>query len=174
MREMWQNCEDLAASLTIPEPFDLQTFVDDLGERRGRPIEFIPLNTEPEKPCGLLASTDRADYIFYAANTTPLHRLHIQCHEIAHLLRGHTGTSALDIELAKLLMPSLPASVIERVLGRTVYSATQEHDAELLATLIMRRIGRTPSLRPPATPDITATLIRLSNLFDASQHQRRG
>ena len=121
-REMWRGCDKVAATLTIPDPFDFETFVNILGAERGRPIELIPVVTEPGKPCGMLASTSRADYIFYASNTTAFHQLHIQCHEVAHLLRQHTGTSALEAEVASLLMPSLSADVIARVLGRTVYS----------------------------------------------------
>jgi hypothetical protein len=174
MREMWRSCEDVAASLTIPDPWDFETFVQILGTDRGRRIELIPVVTEPAKPCGLLVSTDRADYIFYAANTTQLHQLHIRCHEVAHLLRGHAGTAALDSAVAALLMPSLPASVIERVLGRTVYSAEEEHDAELLASLIMRRIGHTPHPRREARPEVTDTLTRLTGVFDSRPRVRRG
>jgi hypothetical protein len=116
-----------------------------------------------------LVSTDRADYICYAANTTPLHQLHIQCHEVAHLLRGHTGGTALDPELAGLLMPSLPASVIERVLGRTVYTAAEEQDAELLASLIMRRIGHVRHPQHTARPDVVTTLSRLSSVFGSHE-----
>jgi hypothetical protein len=114
-------------------------------------------------------STDRADYIFYATNTTPLHQLHIQCHELAHLLHGHCGTGALDIEVAALLMPSLPSSVIERVLGRTVYSTDEEQDAELLASLIMGRIGHIRPLRAPRS-DMAAPLAQLAGVFDHQHH----
>jgi len=173
-KEMWRSCADVAAALTIPEPFDFQTFVDILGAERNRPIELIPAITEPGTPCGLLASTQRADYIFYAANTTSLHQLHIQCHELAHLLRHHTGTAVVEAEVAHLLMPSLPVSVIERVLGRTVYSDAEEHDAELLASLIMQRIGRTARPGRPVTPAIADTLTRLGDVFDRPLPPRRG
>jgi hypothetical protein len=174
MREMWRSCEDVAASLTIPEPWDFGTFVKILGDERGRRIELIPVVAEPGQPCGLLVSTDQADYIFYAANTTQLHQLHIGCHEVAHLLRGHGGTTALDVDVSRLLMPSLPASVIERVLGRTVYSAAEEHDAELLASLIMRRIGRTQQPRREVRPEVAETLTRMAGVFDSQPRLRHG
>lgn len=168
MRQMWRTCEEIAASLTIPNPWDSEVFVKLLGEQRHRRIELLPVVTEPGTPCGLLVSTDRADYIFYAANTTTLHQLHIQCHEVAHLLRGHAGTTALDTDVAALLMPSLPASVVERVLGRTVYSAEEEYDAELLASLIMRRIGRAPTRRRDIHGSGADNLGRLSGVFDST------
>lgn len=169
MRELWRSCGDVAASLTIPEPFDFDVFVRTLAADRGRPIELVPVTAEPGYPCGLLVSTHRADYICYASNTTPLHQLHIQCHEVAHLLRGHGRMSALEAEVAALLMPSLPTSVIERVLGRTVYSTEEEQDAELLASLIMRRIGHVRQQPDPATPTGSA-LVRLTGVFE---HQPR-
>jgi hypothetical protein len=174
MREMWRSCEDVAASLTIPDPWDFETFVKALGDERGRRIELIPVVTEPGQPCGLLVSTNQADYIFYAANTTQLHQLHIRCHEVAHLLRGHGGTTALDVDVSRLLMPSLPASVIERVLGRTVYSAEEEHDAELLASLIMRRIGRAQQPRREVRPEVAETLTRMAGVFDSQPRLRHG
>lgn len=173
-REMWRGCDEIAATLTIPDPFDFQTFVDILGAERERPVELIPVTTEPGKPCGLLASTSCADYIFYAANTTAFHQLHIQCHEVAHLLRQHAGTSVLEATVASLLMPSLPAEVIERVLGRTVYSDEEEHDAELLASLIMRRVGHTARPRRPVRPEMAETLSRLTTVFDHQPPTRRG
>lgn len=162
-RQAWRTFEEIAAGLTIPDPWDTKAFLTILGQERGRPIELRPVITRPGTPCGLLLSTDRADYVFYASNTTPFHQLHIQCHETAHLLCGHIGTIALDSQVAALLMPSLPTSVIERVLGRTVYSAEQEHDAELLGSLIMKRIARTSSRGRPHDPD---NLGRLSGIFD--------
>lgn len=169
MREMWRSSAAIAASLTIPDPFDFDAFVATLAADRCRPIELVPVTAEPGNPCGLLISTHRADYICYASNTTALHQLHIQCHEVAHLLRGHGGTSALETEVAGLLMPSLPTSVIERVLGRTVYSTADEHDAELLASLIMRRIGHVRQRPDPTTPTAGA-LARLTGVFE---HQPR-
>ncbi|HEX5115763.1 MAG TPA: hypothetical protein VFW65_11255 [Pseudonocardiaceae bacterium] len=165
-QQVERGFEAIVASLRIPQPWNFTEFAINLGIDSGRPIELIPVTTEPGKPCGLLVSTERADYICYAANMTPLHQLHIQCHEIAHLLRGHTGTAAIDTQLTQLLMPSLPASVIERVLGRTTYTAQEEHDAELLGSLIMRRIGRHSEVRREVRPAAAATLARLAGVFD--------
>jgi hypothetical protein len=174
MRKMWRSCEEIAAGLTIPDPWDFGVFVNALSAEHGRRIELIPVITGPGLPCGLLVSTDRTEYILYAADTTPLHQLHIQCHEVAHLLRGHTATTALDTQFAALLMPSLSTSLIERVLGRTVYSAEEEHDAELLASLIMRRIGHARRRHDDVQPDMAHALTRLTSVFDTRPRARRG
>lgn len=168
-----QSCEDVVAGVSVPEPWDFRAFVNSLGAAPHRPIELIPVTADPTQPSGLLVSTDRADYIFYAANTTPLHQLHIQWHELAHLLRGHSGTMALDRQVTALLMPSLPASVVERVLGRTVYSTVEEHEAELFATLIMRRLGRTQRGRT-ARPDVATALTGLACVLDILPGRTRG
>lgn len=171
---LWRSCERIAASLAIPSPWDFRKFLNIVGTQHGRKIELIDVASEPGKPCGLLVSTERTDYIFSAANTTALHQLHIRCHEIAHLLRGHASTGALDVDLTRLLMPSLPDSVIRRVLGRTAYSAEQEREAELLGSLIMRRIGHHPHPRRPATPAVADTVARLSSVFDHRPVGRHG
>lgn len=167
-RDLWRHCHQIVAQLTIPDPFDMTTFVGAVAARRGRPIEMIPVTTEPGTPCGLLATTHRADYIVYAANTTALHREHIQLHEIAHLVCGHAGTAELSPQVAALLMPTLPIDLVHRILGRTTYTERQEQEAELLASLIRypRSPNRTPvSARPPAGVEITTVLHRLGGLF---------
>ncbi|MEK8171609.1 hypothetical protein NKH77_25790 [Streptomyces sp. M19] len=52
-------------------------------------------------------TTDRADYILYAADTTALHRQHILLHEAAHLLCGHDRAGPPDCSAVRLLAPSL-------------------------------------------------------------------
>ena len=164
---VWREVSNVAAELTIPDPFDLQAFVDAASAARRKPIELIPLDTEQTTPCGLLAATDRADYIFYAANTSGLHVEHIVVHEIAHLLMGHQGTTplAMDTTVLNLLMPSLPTEVIRRVLGRTVYAEAEEQQAELLASLVLHRTRQAITSRPPAPADMTETVARLSDIF---------
>lgn len=75
--------------------------------------------------------------------------------------------------MTALLMPSLPASVVERVLGRTVYSETQECDAERLASLIMRRIGHIRRGQIPRT-HVTTALSGLAGVLDFGTGRPRG
>lgn len=145
---LWWRSRRVADGLELPSPFDPAAFVALLAERRGRPIELLPITVRHSLPCGLLATTDRADYILYAADTTALHRQHIVLHETAHLLWGHAGTS--DPASLGLLTPHLTGSLVRRVLGRTVYTEPQEQEAEFLASLILQRALRND--RGPGAP----------------------
>ncbi|KNB52288.1 ParH-like protein [Streptomyces caatingaensis] len=140
-----RRCRALAAGLELPVPFDAAALAAAVARRRGRPVELMPTAWRPGLPCGLLISAEQADYIVYVADTPPLHRAHILVHELAHLLCGHRGTASGE------LLPHLPAGLAGRVLGRTVYSAPQEREAELLASLILQRAVWTDS--PAARPD---------------------
>jgi hypothetical protein len=134
----------------LPEPFQIDVLLDALAARRGRPIELLPVRARHDIPCGLLVSTDRADYIVYSADTSALHQQHILLHEAAHILCGHqdachstisTGTAAT----AAALVPRLDPGLVRRVLGRTIYTEPQEQEAELVASLILSRATRHPS-----------------------------
>ncbi|MEU9793986.1 ParH-like protein [Streptomyces sparsogenes] len=158
---LWWRSRRLVDGLDLPSPFDPAAFVALLSERRGRPIELLPVTVRGSLPCGLLATTDRADYICYAADTTDLHRQHIVLHEAAHLLWGHEGTA--DPAVVGLLTPHLTASLVRRVLGRTVYTQPQEREAEYLASLIRQRALRND--RGPGAP--SAAQARLGPLVGA-------
>ncbi|GAB2691048.1 hypothetical protein GCM10010442_05560 [Kitasatospora kifunensis] len=122
-------------ALELPVPFDAVRFITGLAERRGRPIELIPVSGRVNLPCGLLVTTDEADCILYSADTTPLHQQHILLHEAAHLIcRHHESAPA-----TQTLLPHLTGALVQRVLGRTVYSEPQEREAELVASLILHR-----------------------------------
>jgi hypothetical protein len=173
----------LANGLTLPEPFDACEFVASVAARRGRPIELMPVNAPTGGPCGLLMSTERADYILYPTNTTALHRRHILLHEVGHLLCGHVGSdagadgAAIDAAAGRELLPNLSSELIRRVLGRTTYSEVEEREAELLASLIAQRVGREEGVRDLAAPDerdgeIADGVARLDLLFGGKPRRR--
>jgi hypothetical protein len=87
----------------------------------------------------VLVSTERAEYIGYPADTTPLHQRHIVLHEVGHLLCGHRGGSTLSPATERSLMPHLSGELVRRVLGRDGYTEPQEREAELFATLVAAR-----------------------------------
>jgi hypothetical protein len=160
-RRLWERSRKFAEGVELPRPFDAEVFIAALAERRGRPIGVLPVSVPSSAPCGLLVTTDRADYILYTADTTGFHRQHILLHEAAHLLCGHDLVAPADSAAARLLLPGLSPALVRRVLGRTAYSQPQEQEAELLASLILHRAqleGARPPLRDLAQ-DLAGSLV---------------
>ncbi|MEU5613551.1 ParH-like protein [Streptomyces sparsogenes] len=173
-KPLWQRCRRLVDGLDLPTPFDMDEFIGRLARTRGRPIDLMPVAARPHLPCGLLVTTDRADRILYPADTTPLHQQHIQLHEVAHLLCGHHETSPAASSAAEVLLPHLPASLVQRVLGRTVYTEPQEEEAELVASLILHRaaeLDRADAARRSSTGPEEA---RLRSLFGSPEQREPG
>jgi hypothetical protein len=80
------------------------------------------------------------DYVFYEHETSQLHREHIILHELGHLLCEHQPTEVIDAEVVAQLFPHLNPAVVHRVLGRTTYTAVEEQEAEMLASLVRERV----------------------------------
>ncbi|MEU9448713.1 ParH-like protein [Streptomyces sp. NPDC048277] len=141
-RRMWRRVRTLLEGLALPDPFDAETFLALLAERRGRPIQVLPVTVDVGVPCGLLVTTDHTDYILCTPGTSALHRQHILVHEAAHLLCGHDRSPAPEAPGVRALLPGLSPDLVRRVLGRTVYAESAEQEAELLASLILHRVLR--------------------------------
>ncbi|MGW4652205.1 ParH-like protein [Kitasatospora sp. NPDC004289] len=172
-RRLWRRCRELAATLTLPDPFELPALGEVLSVHLGRPVEFLPLPAGAAGTCGVLISTERAEYIGYPTDTTPLHQQHIVLHEVGHLLCGHQDArSSADGPggggVAGLL-PHLSGELVRRVLGRSAYDSAQEQEAELFASLVLHRAaglrGRAGSgaARPGEESE---EAVRLGGVFD--------
>lgn len=161
---LWEKYRQVMGDTSLPRPFDEVALVARLAERRGRPIELIPVDTRPNLPCGLLMVTDHADCIVYATDTTVLHQRHILLHEAAHLVCGHDRAASGPVPGGTdALLSHLPDALVRRVLGRTVYTEPQEHEAELLASLICSRAAR-----EAGAPQLAeGQQRRLGSMFDA-------
>ncbi|MCZ4119444.1 ParH-like protein [Streptomyces sp. H39-S7] len=166
-KALWRRCRRTVAELPLPRPFDAADFTDALAEQRGRPLVLVPLPPHACTPCGMLVTTDRADYIGYPTSTSALHQQHILLHEVGHLVCGHAGVAHLGSSASRVLLPHLSGELVQRVLGRTVYSDVQEQEAELIASLALHRPARKVRrsrdtwLAPDADLDIAAAFARL-------------
>lgn len=141
LRALRQHCERLLHDIEVPEPFSIQTFADAVSRRRQRPL-YLLAKTSHLGPCGLWLALPEVDYVFYESATSPVHRDHIIVHELAHLLADHEPTEHLDPSLLRGLLPDLDPAVVQRVLARSIYSAVQEQEAEMIATLVLQRAGQ--------------------------------
>jgi hypothetical protein len=65
-------------------------------------------------------------------------------------------------------MPALPAALVERVLGRTIYTEPQEREAEIVASLILSRVSHW------SPPPFAARARSLEALFDRSAPGSQG
>jgi hypothetical protein len=156
--DLRHRCEAIVRTLDrriggIPVPFNLNTLLDQLEADRGRPIELVPFSaTTPGALCGLWVGTDRLDLIYHEEATSLLHQDHIILHEIGHMICHHTGTALSDADqIRSLLLTDAVRGRVETVLGRGAYTAVEEREAELVATLILERATRpAPAARAPA------------------------
>jgi hypothetical protein len=151
-------------NITIPNPFDVQEFVANVAESRGRPMAMLMLDTSGVKaPCGLWISTQKADYVVVDAAAPPVLRDHILLHEIAHMLCNHQGLLEIDATAIGLDPRIIDPAVVERVLGRSSghtarYDTVQEQEAEGLASVMREFAAR----RSPVHNGADAELDRLS------------
>jgi hypothetical protein len=124
-------------ALDIPVPFDLRAFCNAVARRRGRSIVLCPVAGQAG-PCGLWVALPTADFIFYERDTGPLHQQHIILHEVGHLLCNHKAAIS-EAEALGLLLPDVPKQLVRDVLQRGAYSAEQDQEAEMFASLILER-----------------------------------
>ncbi|MBG0565562.1 hypothetical protein [Actinoplanes aureus] len=150
-RTLRQRCETILAELELPDAADVRDLCDLVAQRQGRPIHLLAENLPTGSPCGLAVRTERFDAILYEAGTSRLHQEHIIRHELGHLICGHLTAPVLDAEASRLLLPNLDPSLVRAVLGRTNYSEIEEKEAELIASLLLRRSVLTRT--EPAAPE---------------------
>ncbi|WP_181871597.1 hypothetical protein [Sphaerisporangium album] len=166
LRALRRRCEARLRELPLPAPFDVRELCAAIAEQRGRPIRLLPM-TGQAGLWGLWVATDTADFILYEQATTPPHQEHIILHELSHLLCDHYGASFPAGDGGRELLPSLDPRMVHTVLGRSAYSAVEEQEAELLASLIQQR-ARRPSSAPGPSGQ-SGVLNRLLAALDWTQ-----
>ncbi|MEU8587513.1 hypothetical protein AB0C59_11010 [Streptomyces sp. NPDC048664] len=149
-RELRRHCADLVRQLDLPKPFDINALIDQMEERRGRPISLVPMPLPADRGlCGMWVATEDVDYVVYQAKARKAHQGHIVLHEIGHMLCEHESTPAEQEEISRLLLPTIDPALVRTVLGRTGYDRSEEKAAELVASLIpLQATNATPR---PAT-----------------------
>lgn len=166
LRRLRRKVEARVGEMDIPTPFDVFTLCQRLSLPRGREIR---LQARPmgAGPCGLWADAAGIDYIVYEQQTSRLHQEQIILHEVGHLLAEHHPAPFTDQECLSLLMPDLDPDMVRRVLSREGYTSEEEQEAELLASLVLERVGRTRLLpRRVESADVTRALNHLGSVLD--------
>jgi hypothetical protein len=166
-KSLRRRCAAQVRDLDIPTPFEVTELCRRLAAKRGRPLSLLPMSLLPGGPCGIWVATATADYIFYEERTSALHQEHIVLHEVGHMLCAHEAAPVLGGAATELLLPNLDPGMVQRVLGRTHYSAVEEREAELIATIILGRAShRTAEPRHPAPTGAAGIVARIERSLD--------
>lgn len=159
LRNRW---DAVLRTITLPEPFDAGSFCDELGRHLGRQIVLVPQDGRADEiPCGLLARTATVDYIFFRTASSWLHQQHNILHEVGHLLADHAPGRDVGPGQRGAVLRHLDPTRVERVLARGGYDDDAEQEAELIATLLGRRVNS----QGRSAPSPESPLGRVSSAF---------
>ncbi|MCX4731511.1 hypothetical protein [Streptomyces sp. NBC_01363] len=157
----WQlerRISQLLRTLNVRPPLDVKELCQALSQSRGRHIELRSYPLPPSGPIGLWLETANADLILFQRDTTPLHQDHIILHEVGHILADHRG-AGVDTQWDALL-PGLEIGAIRRALQRSSYGTEQEHEAELIATIILEWASVLDRVMPSSSDDHSTQRIQ--------------
>lgn len=155
-----------AAGLTVSVPFDMADFCAQLARHRGRPIDLVAVGLGGQIS-GLWVPMPETDVVFYEQAATPLHRRHIQLHEIGHLLCDQPHPDRA--QALQELMPDLDLTRMERLMARAGYGDAVERDVERFARTVGRLALRPGTCTVDATTEQVEALARAEHAFGASR-----
>lgn len=142
-RLLRDETERLVASMPIPRPFDLDRFVANIEQARGRRIVLKPMPVHLANLtgfCGLWIKHDvrPLDLILHVEGGSPSHERQIKVHELVHLwAEDSTGVIGAD-EVLRDLTPARVEQLVAagQAAGRRRYDTAIEQRTEDAATLI--------------------------------------
>jgi hypothetical protein len=129
--------------------FSMEAFIRHVGQHKGREIISIPW--EQKMPRGvfgawMLDADNPVAYIFYRSDLVPMHKIHVQLHELAHFLFDHP-TLALNREaLDQIAAGKAPLPLSDLPHLRSATHTQIDVEAETLADLIQERVIRLASI----------------------------
>jgi len=124
------------------DQFTMESFRSWLEQQRGKEITFVPW-TMPPGMSGAWLTSAQADFVFYEQDTAPIHQIHIQLHEIAHMLCEHPTVKVGTQEVSLLFRQMVDRCVkqeTQSLLLRSAHSGEAEIEAETLASLIQETV----------------------------------
>ncbi|MBT2412746.1 hypothetical protein J7I94_19645 [Streptomyces sp. ISL-12] len=177
IRKARKRCEAVVAELLLPPEAGLEEVCDLVADRVGQPVHTLTM------PLGGVASgmtilLERELWICADQDTSAWHQVHVQLHELGHLLMGHEKEPAVAEEALTLWTPSLDTGVAMRHMGigpafwrHHAYDKPAEMEAEIVASLLEERIS--PHLAPSPALHGRAQHIA-ATLGPVLQHTPRG
>lgn len=129
--------------VAVPSPFRAVDYCAALARHRDRPI-VVRLVTAGGAgyACGVWLATPTLDIILVEKAASPEHQDHIIAHELGHMAFDHYGALEPQHGALSVLVPSLDPALVQRVLGRNAYTAQEEQEAEVFASVLMTMARR--------------------------------
>lgn len=160
-----QRVDDLLRHTGIPRPWDINQFLDRLERHRGRDIDLCAISCNVGGRCGAWQPREDHDVIAYAENTSSFHQDHIILHEVGHMICQHRGQCVISEDEAQRIAPDLAPAAFAHLLDRNTGEA-EEHEAEMIASLIHQRVRLRPQLVLEAlSPAAAQRLARVEYIF---------
>ncbi|MEV6339149.1 hypothetical protein AB0M12_31110 [Nocardia vinacea] len=157
--DLRKRCERRIDTLWLPARFGIGEVCERLESHVGRRIELIPMALPPASPLGLLITDERGHSVIYEESASPIHRQQIIFHEFAHLLFGHRGQPIGD-DRRHCMFVHIAHETQGQVLARSCGSTEQETEAEMTATLLLRRAHRSSQPVTVAADPAIADIVR--------------
>ena len=129
------------------QQFTMEDFLAAVGESRKRQIFSFAIPMPPFVYGAWITDEERPyEYIFYDTNLSPLHQVHVQLHEVGHLLCGHETLRVSGQNLTQLIeviqtqnLSSEASSLLMRATTDTG-GDEREEEAEAIATTIQSHV----------------------------------
>jgi hypothetical protein len=138
MRDAIRAARRLAGRLPLPDPWSVEDLCTQVADSRQRPIVLIERAAQGDSITAMVIGTQTTDYIFCREDLKGLHRDHAICHELGHLLAGHT--EQVDLVATFRLAPS---TITTLSLNRDYqYGERREQEAEAVADAIVQRVSK--------------------------------
>jgi hypothetical protein len=128
--------------LSIPVPFDLETFGSWMEQHSGHPARLIPVSMEPGALSGLLLQRSDADYLYYEQQASRYHQSHIVLCLAARMLIGEVAGLSIDPQL----VPDL-SQPLAQLMFRNLTNMLSPDQADMFAFLVLNRTGAGPLTR---------------------------
>ncbi|MEV4559130.1 hypothetical protein AB0K51_19365 [Kitasatospora sp. NPDC049285] len=135
----------VARGLQLPPLSTVEELCTAVSGHLDRTIRVAPRRMRVGEPSGFVERLPDEDVIHVEQETSGLHRAHIICHELAHLLCGHLAEPAgPDEDPARVELPTIDPDMLRLVLGRSHYDDAAEEEAEVLGAELMRVLVLAP------------------------------
>jgi hypothetical protein len=123
------------------EDFTVDGFVEWVEQQRERPIVFLP-QALPSPIFGAWVKGHDRDVIVFETDTSAIHQTHIKLHEMAHMLCDHPTVELEEEEIQILFRGANVDLELQPLLLRSQHSDENEREAEMLTSLIQKRVLR--------------------------------